>query len=375
MIHGKDRDGQTDEDMNSVAAAVGPACVAVLRNLAAVFIVAKLSATAAAWAQTTSTSSGQAYPSGSMRIVVPFPPGGGTDILARSLAQKLNEAWGVSVIVDNRGGANGTIGAAAVAKAPPDGHTLLVVPSGFAVNPSIYKSLPFDATKDFAPVSQLASSPLVLVVHPSFPPRSVKELIAFLKARPDEINYGSSGNGSPPHLATELFKLLTGTKMTHIPYKSPPGVRAYWFNVHKSIGITIAVLVLVRIAWRLAHRPPALPSTMAAWQRIGAKISHYALYGCMIVMPVSGYLGSSFTKYPIKYFGHTLPHWGWDSPALKELMSQIHFVTAFIFVTLIVLHIAAALKHRFVDRDGVFERMFPLFTKRPQHSSVPASVL
>ena len=219
MIHGKDRDGQTDEDMNSVAAAVGPACVAVLRNLAAVFIVAMLSATAAAWGQTTSTSSGQAYPSGSMRIVVPFPPGGGTDILARSLAQKLNEAWGVSVIVDNRGGANGTIGAAAVAKAPPDGHTLLVVPSGFAVNPSIYKSLPFDATKDFAPVSQLASSPLVLVVHPSFPPRSVKELIAFLKARPDEINYGSSGNGSPPHLATELFKLLTGTKMTHIPYK------------------------------------------------------------------------------------------------------------------------------------------------------------
>ncbi|HZN23819.1 MAG TPA: tripartite tricarboxylate transporter substrate binding protein [Burkholderiales bacterium] len=205
--------------MNSVAAAVGPACVAVLRNLAAVLVVAMLSAAAAAWAQTTSTSSGQAYPSGSMRIVVPFPPGGGTDILARSLAQKLNEAWGVSVIVDNRGGANGTIGAAAVAKAPPDGHTLLVVPSGFAVNPSIYKNLPFDATKDFAPVSQLASSPLVLVVHPSFPPRSVKELIAFLKARPDEINYGSSGNGSPPHLATELFKLLTGTKMTHIPYK------------------------------------------------------------------------------------------------------------------------------------------------------------
>jgi len=219
LIHGKDLDGQTDEDMNSVAAAVGPACVAVLRNLAAVLVVAMLSAAAAAWAQTTSTSSGQAYPSGSMRIVVPFPPGGGTDILARSLAQKLNEAWGVSVIVDNRGGANGTIGAAAVAKAPPDGHTLLVVPSGFAVNPSIYKNLPFDATKDFAPVSQLASSPLVLVVHPSFPPRSVKELIAFLKARPDEINYGSSGNGSPPHLATELFKLLTGTKMTHIPYK------------------------------------------------------------------------------------------------------------------------------------------------------------
>jgi tripartite-type tricarboxylate transporter receptor subunit TctC len=161
----------------------------------------------------------QNYPSGPMRIVVPFPPGGGTDILARSLAQKLNEAWGVSVIVDNRGGANGTIGAALVAKAPPDGQTLIIVPSGFAVNPSIYRSLPFDTTKDFAPVSQLASSPLVLVVHPSFPPRNVRELVAFLKARPNEINYGSSGNGSPPNLATELFKLMTGTKITHIPYK------------------------------------------------------------------------------------------------------------------------------------------------------------
>ena len=166
-----------------------------------------------------SSAFAQSYPSGPIRIVVPFPPGGGTDILARSLAQKLNEAWGVSVIVDNRGGANGTIGAALVAKAPADGQTLLTVPSGFAVNPSIYHNLPFDTAKDFAPVSQLASSPLVLVVHPSFPPRNVKELIALLQSRPNEINYGSSGNGSPPHLATELFKLMTGTKITHIPYK------------------------------------------------------------------------------------------------------------------------------------------------------------
>jgi tripartite-type tricarboxylate transporter receptor subunit TctC len=164
-------------------------------------------------------ASAQTYPAGPMRIVVPFPPGGGTDILARSIAQKLSEAWGVSVIVDNRGGANGTIGAAAVAKAPPDGNTIIVVPSGFAVNPSIYKNLPFDTVRDFAPVTQLAASPLVLVVHPSFPPKSVKELVAFLRARPGAINYGSSGNGSPPHLATELFKLLTATQMTHIPYK------------------------------------------------------------------------------------------------------------------------------------------------------------
>lgn len=161
----------------------------------------------------------QNYPSGPIRWVVPFPPGGGTDILARTLAQKLSEAWGVPVVVDNRGGANGTIGAAIVAKAPPDGQTLLIVPSGFAVNPSIYKNLPFDSLKDLAPVSQLAASPLILVVHPSFPPKTVKEIIAFIRARPNDVNYGSSGNGSPPHLATELFKYMTQTKMTHIPYK------------------------------------------------------------------------------------------------------------------------------------------------------------
>ena len=152
-------------------------------------------------------------------MVVPFPPGGGTDIFARAVAQKLNEAWAVPVIVKNRGGANGSIGAAYVAQSKLNGHTALVVPSGFAVNPSIYPKLPFDTAKDFSPVSVLAEGPLVLSVHPSFPPRSVKELVAFLKARRGEINYGSSGNGSPPHLATELFKLMTHTQINHIPYK------------------------------------------------------------------------------------------------------------------------------------------------------------
>ncbi|MGZ8210703.1 MAG: tripartite tricarboxylate transporter substrate binding protein [Burkholderiales bacterium] len=162
---------------------------------------------------------GQSYPSAPIRIVVPYPPGGGTDILSRSIAPKLNEAWSQPVVVDSRGGANGTIGAAFVAKAPADGHAILIVPIGFAVNPSLYKDLPFDALRDFAPVSQLAANPSVLVVHPSLPPRTVKEFIALLKARPGEINYASSGNGSTPHLATELFKLMTGTRMTHVPYK------------------------------------------------------------------------------------------------------------------------------------------------------------
>jgi cytochrome b561 len=152
-------------------------------------------------------------------------------------------------------------------------------------------------------------------------------------------------------------QIALGAWMIGIP-KSPPGVRAYWFNVHKSIGITLGLLILLRVLWRIAHRPPALPGTIPAWQRTAAKVSHFALYACMIVMPVSGYLGSSFTKYPIKYFGYTLPHWGWDAPALKELCSQVHFITVIVFVTLIAVHMTAALKHWLVDRDGVFQRMW-----------------
>ena len=161
----------------------------------------------------------QTFPTAPIRIVVPFPPGGGTDILARLIARKMNESWGQPVIVDNRPGANGTIGAALVTKAPADGHTLLLVPSGFAVNPSVYPKLPYNSERDLAPVSHLASSPLLAVVHPSLPVKSIKELIALAKTRPGQINYGSSGNGSPPHLATEKFKLMAGINISHIPYK------------------------------------------------------------------------------------------------------------------------------------------------------------
>ena len=156
-----------------------------------------------------------------------------------------------------------------------------------------------------------------------------------------------------------FVQVSLGFWMIGIP-KAPPGIRAYWFNVHKSIGITLGLVILVRLLWRLTHRAPPLPGTVPAWQRVAAKTSHALLYVCMIVMPVSGYLGSSFTKYPIKYFGYTLPHWGWEAPVLKELMSQVHFATVVIFVTLIVIHISAALKHLLVNRDGVFQRMWGL---------------
>ena len=154
-----------------------------------------------------------------------------------------------------------------------------------------------------------------------------------------------------------LGQLALGWWMIDIP-KQPVGVRAWWFNLHKSIGITIGVLVIVRIYWRLTHPAPPLPDTLPSWQRAAAKVSHFGLYACLLIMPVTGYLGSNFTKYPIKYFGYAIPHWGWDAPPLKELMSQIHFATVVVFVILIAVHLLAAFKHLLISRDRVFQRMW-----------------
>jgi len=150
----------------------------------------------------------QSYPTGPLRIVVPFTPGGGTDILSRLIAQKLNESWGQPVVVENRPGASGTVGTAFVAKAAGDGHTLLVMPAGYAGNPSLYQKLPYDQNRELTPVSLLASGPLVLVVHPSLPVNSVKDVIALARSRPGEINFGSSGAGTLPHLSAELFNSI-----------------------------------------------------------------------------------------------------------------------------------------------------------------------
>jgi cytochrome b561 len=171
-----------------------------------------------------------------------------------------------------------------------------------------------------------------------------------------------------------LAQITLGLWMITIP-KVPIGVRAGWFNVHKSIGITLAVLILVRILWRLFHQAPPLPATVPKWERIAAKANHLLLYACMIVMPVSGYLGSSFTKYPILYWGIKLPQWGWDSPALKDLFSQVHFVTVIIFIALIALHIAAALKHALIDRDGIVQRMWFKSAGGPGSSSQAEAAL
>ncbi len=168
----------------------------------------------------------QDYPSGPLRVVVPFQAGGSTDMVARTLAQKLKDRFNQPVVVENRAGANGTIGAAVVAKSPPDGHTMLLVQSGFVSNPILMRNLPYDQARDLAPVSSLASGPMVLVVHPSLPAKSVRELIALAESRPGELNFGSPGNGSLSDLCAELFDAMAGVKMTHVPYKGSGGALA-----------------------------------------------------------------------------------------------------------------------------------------------------
>ena len=166
----------------------------------------------------------QQYPSKPVRIVVGYPAGGAIDILARVLAQQLAPAFGQQFVVENRGGASGIIGADVTAKAPPDGYTLLVMSGTHTVNPSLYKKLPYDTERDFAPISLVASSAYIMVVHPSLPVKSVREFIAFAKSHRGQVNYASSGNAGMPHLSGELFKVKAGIEMTHIPYKGSAAV-------------------------------------------------------------------------------------------------------------------------------------------------------
>ena len=162
----------------------------------------------------------QGYPNKAIKIIVPFPPGGGTDIGTRIIAQKLSEAWGQPVLVENRGGAAGIVGTEATAKSAPDGYTIMMGNIGtHAINVSLYKKLPYDPVKDFAPISHVAGLPLFVLVHPSIKVTSIKELIALAKAQPGKLDYSSSGSGGSMHVAAELFKNMTGTHMVHIPYK------------------------------------------------------------------------------------------------------------------------------------------------------------
>lgn len=213
----------------------------------------------------------QVFPRGALRIISPFPPGGGTDTLGRVIAQRYTERYNQPAIVENRVGGNGTIGAAYVAKAAGDGLTLLIVPAGYAANPSLYRNLPYDQARDLAPVSLLASGPLVLVINPALPVKSTRELITLARQRPGELNFGSPGSGSLPHLSAELFNYMAGVRMVHISYKGPSAavvdlisgqVPVYFMNVTQALPLVALkkLRALGVTSPRRSDMAPELPS-------------------------------------------------------------------------------------------------------------------
>jgi tripartite-type tricarboxylate transporter receptor subunit TctC len=159
------------------------------------------------------------FPDRPLRMIVPFPPGGSVDVVARIAGQKMTEIAGQSIVVDNRGGASGNIGSELAARAPADGYTIMMTTIPLVVNPSLFSKVPYDVVRDFAPISLIAAAPFVLAVHPSLPAKSVKELVALARARPGQLNYASAGSGTNLHIAAELFKNLSGTNIVHVPYK------------------------------------------------------------------------------------------------------------------------------------------------------------
>ena len=200
-----------------------------------------------ALACTAGSAFAQNYPTKALRLVVPFLAGGSTDIVGRTVAQKLSEMWGQPVVVDNRPGGGTTIGTDAVAKSAPDGYTLLVTPAPFTINPSLLNKLPYDALNDFAPITLINTTPLVMVVHPGVPAKTVKELIALAKAKPGKLNFGSSGTGGSNHLAGELFDAMAGVKMVHIPYKGNAGALTDIVGGHLDVvynGVTSAISLI-----------------------------------------------------------------------------------------------------------------------------------
>jgi tripartite-type tricarboxylate transporter receptor subunit TctC len=190
----------------------------------------------------------QAYPAKPVRVVVPWPPGGSNDIVGRIIAQKLSEATGQQFVIDNRGGAAGTIGSDVVAKSPPDGYTIMVHSATHVANPHLYGKLPYDTLKDFAAVAPVSVQIGMLIVHPSLPVQSVKEFIALAKRNPGEIRYSSSGNGSFVHLTMAMLNVMTGTKMIHVPYKGggPAAVSIASGETQAQVGTIGAVMQQVK---------------------------------------------------------------------------------------------------------------------------------
>ena len=214
-----------------------------------------------------------AYPVRPVRFVVPFPPGGAVDIVARLLAHRLGESLGQQVVVDNRGGASTIIGTEVVARATPDGYTLLMGSTSLATNPSLFAKLPYDASRDLAPIIHVGSTPLMLVVAPALPVRSVKELIALAQAKRGQLNFASSGNGGPPHLAGELFKAMAGVDMVHVPFRGS--------------GLALPALAGGQVQLMFATMPSAMPLVKAGQVRAIAVTSRARVRAAPELPPVA----------------------------------------------------------------------------------------
>lgn len=216
-------------------------------------------------------AAGQQYPSKPIRIIALSSPASGPDIVGRLIGQKFTEAWGQQVIVDTRPGASGIIGAEIASKAAPDGHTLMIATSQAVIVSVMYEKLPYHLLKDFSPISMLATTPFILAVHPSVPAASIKELIAYAKAKPGELRYGSGGAGSPPHLSAEIFKSMTGISMLHVPYKgvTPALMDTVAGQVQMVISVIPAILPTVKagkvkaLGITSARRSPFVPDLPA----------------------------------------------------------------------------------------------------------------
>jgi tripartite-type tricarboxylate transporter receptor subunit TctC len=253
-------------------------------------------ATAAGSFMLTACVYAQAYPAKPVRLIVPYPPGGGTDIFARTLGAKLGEAFGQQIVIENRPGAGGVIGAEVAAKAAPDGYTLLIgQASNFAINQHLMSRLPYDPVKDFAPVSLIAGSPNLLVVHPSLPVRTVKDLVALARARPGSINYASAGNGSPGHLAAEYFKKVAKIDMTHVPYKGAAPALMDVIAGHASLYLTSPIAAqphvrsgrLRQVAVTSAQRFPPLPDVPTIAESGYPQIDVTSWWGLLVPAGVS----------------------------------------------------------------------------------------
>jgi tripartite-type tricarboxylate transporter receptor subunit TctC len=242
---------------------------------------------AAALACVASGAGAQSYPAKQIRIVIGFPAGGPIDIVARMMSPKLGEAMGQSVIIDNRGGAGGTIGVDNVAKSVPDGYALIMTSTSLAIYPHVYPKLPFDLFRDFAPISVVSNTPELLTIHPSLPVKNVKELIALARARPGQLNGASTGNGGIAHLVIELFKMETGTNITHVPYGgAAPAVTATIGGHSQLLAADLPVLLphvqsgkLRALFVTVGQRAALLPDVPSAVEAGVAKVEALNWYG------------------------------------------------------------------------------------------------